>query len=219
MTSSSDRIEKRFKSTASSRTFRNVRAYLGMESRAVLDVGCAYGEFLALFGQGSVGITLEPEEAAYGRERGLVIMNGNVEDELFLRTLAHRFEIIFANNILEHLYAPHTFLVESRQLLKSGGDIVVGVSCVPRIRSLMRFRKFRGSLAGQHINFFTRDTLRLTVERAGWIVEDVRGFRLKSGFFDHLFDLVYPHFYVIARLNPSFQYSEKRKRELRGYKP
>ncbi len=217
MTVASDRIEKRFKSTAASRTFRNLRTYLSLESRAVLDVGCSYGEFLVLFGRGSVGVTLEPEEVAYGRERGLAIVNGNIEDEHFVQTLEQRFDVIFANNILEHLYAPHTFLTQSKRFLKEGGNLMVGVPCVPRIRFLTRFKKFRGCMASQHINFFTRDTLRLTVERAGWIVEGVRGFRLKPRLLDHLLDAIYPHFYVIARPDPAFEYSEKRKRELQGY--
>ena len=68
------------------------------------------------------------------------------------------------------------------------------------------------------INFFNKKTLRYTVEFAGWKVECVRGFRFANPFLDHLLDLIYPHFYVIARPDPAFAYTEKRQFELAGYK-
>lgn len=117
----------------------------------------------------------------------------------------------------EHLYGPHAFLQNIQHYLKPGGMLILGVPCVPRIRSLMKFKKFRGSLAGQHINFFTQDTLKLTVERGGWHVVEVRGFRFLNRWIDRLLDIIYPHFYVVATPNENFSYDAKRMRELAGY--
>ncbi len=189
-----------------------------LKTKSVLDIGCSYGEFLTHFGPESVGVTLAPEEAEYARKRGLHIVEGNIEDELVMNTITKKFDVIFANNILEHLYSPHAFLIQSKSLLKKDGQLILGVPCVPKITAIMRLKKFRGSLASQHINFFTSDTLRLTVERAGWIVEEVRGFHIRSSFIDHFLNLIYPHFYAITRPDHNFEYSEKRKRELDGYK-
>ena len=69
----------------------------------------------------------------------------------------------------------------------------------------------------QHINFFTRTTLAKTVERGGWNVKCIRGFHFKNKIIDYLFNLVYPHFYVIATQDTDFAYPEKRLKELRGY--
>ncbi len=211
------KIGKRFEAVSASRTFRNIRMRFGLERVAVLDLGCSYGEFLAHFGPESVGVTVSPEEASYAKERGLAVVLGNVEDDTFAASLGKKFDIIFANNLFEHLYSPHAFLIRSKELLDEEGRLILGVPCVPKFAFLMRFAKFRGSLASQHINFFTRETLRLTVERAGWIVEDVRGFHFASPFIDHLFDFIYPHFYVIAHPDLAFEYSKKRQKELEGY--
>ena len=208
-------IEKRFKNTSASKTFRHIIATFDLGTKAVLDLGCSYGEFLTHFGPGSVGITIAREEVAYGRERGLDIRYGNVEADDF--SVGRTFDVVFANNLFEHLYAPHRFLTSVRRYLSPGGILILGVPCVPMLAFLMHVSKFRGSLASSHINFFTRRTLRLTVERAGWDVHMVRGFRLSQGVLDALLNPLYPHFYVVATPRRGFAYSEKRMKEMAGY--
>lgn len=212
-------IERRFAAVARSSTFQNLCAQFHLGEKAVLDIGCSYGEFLAHFGAGSVGVTLVPEEASYARARGLTIAEGNIEDAAGVARIEGTFDVIFANNIFEHLYGPHAFLIAMKKLLRDNGVLILGVPCLPKATALMHFKKFRGALADAHINFFTRDTLALSVERAGWVVEEVRGFRFKSSLLDALFNSVYPHVYVIARVDNAFAYSGKRQRELKGYAP
>ena len=83
--------------------------------------------------------------------------------------------------------------------------------------SLLALQKFRGSLATSHINFFTRDTLIKTVQRAGWNIEETRGFHYSNSIVDARLNPIYPHFYVVAKYDPDFTYDEKRMKELRGY--
>lgn len=211
----SGKLEKRFADVSRSQTFGNIVRTLGLDKKAVLDIGCSYGEFLAHFGKGSVGVSIAETEVEYGKTRGLDIRYGNIESSDF--ALQEKFDAIFANNIFEHLYSPHEFLIKVKRYLKPDGILILGVPCVPRIASLLHVRKFRGALAEQHINFFTRDTLRLTAERAGWNVEMVRGFHFGLPLIDHILDPIYPHFYVVARVDPNFAYSDKRLKELSGY--
>ena len=82
---------------------------------------------------------------------------------------------------------------------------------------MLKLKKFRGSLASPHINFFTKATLVKTVERSGWQINMVRGFHFKVKVIDILLNLVYPHFYIIASLDSDFEYKEKRLKELEGY--
>ena len=212
-----EKIEKRFTAVTGSKTFRNIRVYAGLEEKSVLDIGCSYGEFLAHFGEGSVGLTIEPVEAEYGAKRDLSIRAGNVEDPTF--AVAEKFDAVFANNIFEHLYSPHAFLIHAKDFLKPNGVLILGVPCIPKLVSLLRIKKFRGSLASGHINFFTKQTLIHSVLQAGWKIECVRGFHFAPAFIDHLLDWAYPHFYVIARPDPNFVYTEKRRKELAGYHP
>lgn len=210
-----EKIEQRFVDVSASKTFSNIVSQFKLDKKSVLDIGCSYGEFLVHFGPGSVGVTVTQEEVDYGNCRGLDIRFGNIESEEFV--LEEQFDFIFANNIFEHLYSPHHFLVSIKKYLKPDGVLILGVPCVPKIVSLMHIPKFHGSLAVAHINFFTRATLVYTVLRGGWKVLSVRGFHFKNPLIDHTLDLIYPHFYVAALPDPDFRYHEKRMKELAGY--
>ncbi len=208
------KIEIRFDNIAKSKTFKHIVSACALGTKSVLDIGCSFGEFLIHFGKGSVGVTIIDEEIAYGKVKGLDIRYGNVDDNDFV--LDQKFDAIFANNIFEHLYAPHSFLIKCKDYLRPGGMLVLGVPCIPKVVSLLKaHNKFRGSLADSHINFFTKDTLIKTVERAGYTVHMARGFHFASAPIDHLFDAAYPHFYIVATPDPNFAYSEKR---LHGHK-
>lgn len=209
-------IERCFRGVASSATFGNIVDTFNLSEKSVFDVGCAYGEFLTHFGVGSEGVTIVDEETKYANKNGLVVHTGNIEDPNF--DINKKFDVVFANNIFEHLYSPHNFLVRSKKLLNKDGVLILGVPCVPKIVFLMHLRKFRGALASNHINFFTRQTLIKTCERAGWTVQKCRSFHFKNEMLDTLLHIIAPHFYVIATPDENFIYPEKRKKELKGYK-
>jgi SAM-dependent methyltransferase len=213
--SKNQNIENRFKDVAESRTFNNILKILDLDKKSVLDLGCSYGEFLVHFGIGSVGVTISKDEVEYGKGRGLDIIYGNIESDDFL--LEEKFDTIFANNLFEHLYSPHHFLCKIKKYLKPGGVLILGVPCIPKIVFLLNVNKFSGSLASAHINFFTKDTLVKTVEKGGWHMMMTRGFYFIDRFFDRLLNPIYPHFYVVASIDPDFKYSEKRLKELAGY--
>lgn len=208
-------IEKRFSNISASQTFRNIINTFELDKKSVLDIGCSYGEFLAHFGPQSVGVTITQDEVDYGKRRGLDIRYGNIEDAHFV--LNQKFDVIFANNIFEHLYSPHQFLIDIKKYLNEGGLLILGVPCMPILTPLVHIRKFRGALAMAHINFFTKDTLIKTVERGGWIPMSTRGYHFMNPIVDHCLDLIYPHFYVAATLEKDFKYSDKRMKELVGY--
>lgn len=209
-------IEKRFNRIANSKTFKNILNRFDLDNKSVLDIGCSYGEFLCHFGEKSVGLTISNDEVEYGKLKGLDIRYSNIED--WDIELDQKFDVIFANNILEHLYSPHRFLIEIKKFLKSDGILVLGVPCFPKIVSLLSLGKFRGSLASNHINFFTKNTLKESVLRAGWNVSEVRSFHVKNRILDSILGIIAPHFYVVASPVKNFEYHDKRKKELEGYK-
>ncbi len=206
---------RRFDVVRKSKTFSNILKTFSLGEKEVLDIGCSYGEFLIHFGKGSTGVTVTQTEVDYGRGLGLDIRLSNIESDDF--ALEKRYDVIFANNIFEHLYSPHHFLIKIRKYLKPDGLLILGVPCIPKITSLVKFPKFRGSLAVEHINFFTRDTLIHTVKRGGWEVFSARGFHFSNSFVDALCNPLYPHIYVCARPIPDFTYPERRLKELVGY--
>lgn len=207
-------VAKRFDNVGNSKSFERILATYGLKNKKVLDLGCGYGEHLSLFGEDSLGVTTTKEEVAYGAGAGIRIALGNVERlDLIPEMKQERFAAVWSNNLFEHLLAPHRFLNSLKRYAEDDTLLILGVPVVPMLPELMRFRKFRGALAVSHINFFTRDTLRLTVERAGWRIEDMRPFIFKNAVLDRIVGMVAPHAYVIARNNASFTYPEKKLKE------
>lgn len=207
-----EQADKRFDPVANSDTFNRILSMLKLRDKKVLDLGCGYGEYLVQFGKDSLGITTTLAEVEYGKSRGIRIKSGNVE---LIRDwkLGEKFEAIWANNLFEHLLAPHAFLMNLKTVAGKDALLVLGVPVVPVIPALMRLSKFRGALAAAHVNFFTRTTLRLSVERAGWKVESVRPFVFANPFFDWIAGAFAPHLYVVATNDTNFSYHPKKLKE------
>lgn len=204
---------RRFGAVEQSRTFRNISDLFGLSKKVVLDIGCGYGQYLRNFGVGSIGITTTEEEVTFGKVHGLNIVSGNAED---LSNLNQKFEIIWANNLFEHLRSTHAFLMKLKNISQESTIIILGVPVVPKVVSLLKLRWWRGPLASNHINFFTHTTLRLTAEYAGWKVLTVRPFIFKFRWLDLLVRPLAPHMYVVAKNKPNFKYPSKKIHEWEG---
>jgi 2-polyprenyl-3-methyl-5-hydroxy-6-metoxy-1,4-benzoquinol methylase len=105
--------------------------YLGIAGerpRDILDVGCAQGTLALLLaerGHRVTAVDLRPEFLDYAKSRhthGTVnFMQANVlEDDI-----PGRYDIVFANQLIEHLVYPAQFLARLRQNLRPGGLLVV----------------------------------------------------------------------------------------------
>ncbi len=205
-------IQDRTNRVKVSRTFRNIRDVYQLSEKAVLDIGCGYGEYLRLFGKNSLGITTTLEEVEYAKAHELLVMFANAE-KLDTLTIVQKFEGIWANNLFEHLLSPHAFLMKLKRLSAPGAVAVIGVPVVPKPVFLINLRGFRGALATNHVNFFTHKTLELTVARAGWNVKTVRPFIFKNKILDILIRPFAPHLYVVAVHDANFVYPPKKLKE------
>ncbi len=189
----------------------------GADRKAVLDIGCSHGQHLMHFGPGSAGIDAVESNVVFGRALGFDVTLANIEDGL--PDLGRRFDAIFASNLLEHLVAPHLFLLRLHHLLNENGQVFIHVPTMPPLpvvdRLLKRLIGHNGYVASEHINAFTPRTLAFTVERAGYVVDDVVFVSARGG--NPLLRLAEPLFLevgitamVVARRNPRFQYPAKR---------
>lgn len=212
MATPDDGIQKRFDGVQRSTTFARVLRTFGLAKKKMLDLGCSYGEYLVCFGQGSLGVTTTTDEVTYGKRKGLNIIAGNVEliDELGIEGA---YEGIWANNLFEHLLSPHSFLIRLKSVTAEGSLLILGVDVLPRIVSLTGIRKFRGALATPHVSFYTRETLALTLERAGWTIVTLRPFYFSNPFLDWCASWLAPHLFAVAKNDTTFRYPPKKRKE------
>ncbi len=150
----------------------------------LLDVGTAAGAFLkAAKDDGWDATGIEPNQwlAEWGRaEYGVTIHVGSV-DEVALP--AASFDVVTLWDVIEHTPDPMHVLTRARSLLAPGGLLVVNYPDIGSWIARAMGRKWP-FLSSVHLYYFTRDTMRAALHRAGFETIDLRPHlqRLKLGY-------------------------------------
>lgn len=203
-------LEKRDKLTLSSKTFECIAGTFDLPHQRVLDIGCGYGEYMQRFGPTSVGITTRTVEAEYGAIKKRDIRIGNAENLKATLSTTERFDVIWCNNIFEHLLSPHSFLVHLKEFSHENTLLILGTPIVPVFPFLTKLKRFRGALAVEHINFFNYKTYEITARYAGWNVQELRSFFFKNKLLDHFTHYYAPHLYLIAHNDANYRYHDRK---------
>jgi len=70
------------------------------------------------------------------------------------------------------------------------GGIIIWASTALTVFGVMAVAKLFPGDVTEKLNFFTRETLRKTVERAGYDIKDIRGFHFYNETIDHMLKIV-----------------------------
>jgi SAM-dependent methyltransferase len=163
---------------------RLARAYQranGSMPESFLDAGCAIGLSLQVAtdrGMRAIGIEPESRLAEYGCQTlGVDVRHGKLDELNFPGT---GFDLIFCEQVLEHVHRPAEFLQQLKGLLTEGGQLYIGVPPVFPLNRLSTFmiRKMRIPLPApamtnifhdpdEHISVFTRSSMRRLANDAG----------------------------------------------------
>ena len=147
------------------RTLRHIERLAGGRGR-LLDVGTAAGAFLKAAtdaGWDATGIEPNGWLAEWGRKRyGVSIHVGSIEDV----RLAGPFDVVTLWDVIEHTPDPTHVLERVNALLRPDGLLVVNYPDIGSwiARALGQRWPFLSSV---HLYYFTRDTMRAALERAG----------------------------------------------------
>jgi SAM-dependent methyltransferase len=137
--------------------------------RRFLDVGCATGRLLEAMrerGWQVRGVDLCPESAAFGRNRGVEVFTGTLEQARFP---AGSFHAVHFSHLIEHVPSPRALLSEVRRLLLPGGLAVVTTPNVDGLQARL-FRGLWRSAIADHLTLFSVRTLRSLLEDCGFEV-------------------------------------------------
>lgn len=142
-----------------------------LEKKKIIEVGCGKGEFLNLlkdFDVDCYGVEYSAASVEYCRRSGL-----NVEKhfiEIPEENLRHGpFEAFLILNFLEHLPDPNTLLSGLHYNLCDGA---VGLVEVPNFDMQISGKLF-SEFIGDHLLYFTKETLKFTLQHNGFEVLDI----------------------------------------------
>ena len=135
-----------------------------------LDVGCANGVFVDAISQHGVeaqGVELSEQAVAIGREQGLNLHVGTIEDLQADET----FDCITAFDVLEHVLEPLDFVGSIFKRLNEGGHIVLTVPNAGGIVRRLMGKRWYFYIPEEHLHYFNRSNLAGLLEKQGFEVE------------------------------------------------
>ena len=134
---------------------------------ALLDVGCASGDFLAVAesaGFDAQGVEPEPTSSARARRRGLRVTSATLEEASFEDAT---FDVVTLFHVLEHMDSPRAGLVEVRRILGPGGLLAIETPTIDSVWFALMRRRWR-QLIPDHYYFFAEATLGRLLEECGF---------------------------------------------------
>lgn len=136
--------------------------------RALLDVGCGDGQFLALAlnaGWRVTGFDPDPKAVDHARSRGLDVRLGDFET---LSQASGCFDAVTVSHVIEHVYDPRGLVADCYRMLKPGGYFWIET---PNIDS-HGHSQFKGDWRGleppRHLQLLSWNLLRRLLEEAGF---------------------------------------------------
>ncbi len=188
-------------------------------ANTVLDVGCGVGNFgkrlKELHGATVWGVDIDDDSIAQAEQ---VLDHAFVAD--VTRSLDRlpdgTFDVMFFNDVLEHLIDPYTLLEEIQVKLSERGKVVASIPNMRHFRVLWKLlvrKDFEYEQAGvmdkTHLRFFTRKSMRRMFEEAGYADVEVHPISKSKSARPVMWkiatlgligqDISYPQFVVTAR--------------------
>jgi SAM-dependent methyltransferase len=147
----------------------------------VLDLGCGEGAFcaqLASAGIEPVGAEVAESAVARARERHPGLRFELVPAHGPLPFADAAFDAVWASEVIEHVADTARWLSEVRRVLRPGGSLLVTTPYHGRLKNLMlALAGFEAHFdpTGQHLRFYTRRSLRDTLEQFGFEQIEIAG--------------------------------------------
>lgn len=193
----------------------------GFGHKKILDIGSGFGNSLLYWGKNSEGVEIQREMVQVLKACGKKVHQINVEETLD-KIGKEKFDGIYCSNLIEHLVAPHLFLLRLHSLLKKNGVLALAHPITPPFPLDWGWKQvfgYQGWMSVEHINFFTPKTIKLMLERSGFEVIN----QYNPGLLRHrrvmwLSQLIAPWGADILSMarKRTFRYSPKRRR---GFTP
>jgi SAM-dependent methyltransferase len=133
----------------------------------VLEIGCAYGFFLAEAQRQyeAEGVEISSFAARQAQQRGLAVQHG---DFLELSFPPDRYDVVCLFDCIEHLVDPHAYLQKTHTLLKPQGVLALTTGDISSLYARLAGKHWRLMSPPQHQFYFSRQTLSRLLHQTGF---------------------------------------------------
>jgi 2-polyprenyl-3-methyl-5-hydroxy-6-metoxy-1,4-benzoquinol methylase len=162
-------------------------AFVPADAKRVLDVGCSSGTFgqqLRQHREINLLVGVEPNEEAATRASSVYdkVLKGLFPEVVNELPDSSKFDVVFFNDVIEHMPSPYGAIAATKDLLAPGGILVASIPNVRHIsvvgplilRDEFRYRD-SGILDTTHLRFFTGKTIRRLFADEGWEILEMSG--------------------------------------------
>ncbi|HEY3660908.1 MAG TPA: class I SAM-dependent methyltransferase [Candidatus Udaeobacter sp.] len=160
----------------------------GLTGGDLLEVGCGYGYLLdeaRSFFDRRVGTDFSNQAAEIARVTGAEVFVGGIEEV----SPERKFDCVIANQVIEHVYQPLSFVRQVASHTKAGGYIVVATPDIGGVLRKTMGRRWPSFKVPEHVVYFDFQSLRVLMHQAGLI--DLRR-------------LPYPHAFPLGLISAKF---------------
>jgi SAM-dependent methyltransferase len=156
--------------------FRHALNHLMRHARGggrLLEVGCAYGFFLAEAQRyyRTTGLDVSAYAISFARARGLDVHHGVLTNEF--AAARGPFDVVAMLDVIEHLEAPEDVLSCIHRALRVGGHLVITTGDWDSLLARVAGRHWRLMTPPQHLFFFSPRTIRHLLTRLGFEILDI----------------------------------------------
>lgn len=193
--------------------------FLPLTAKKILDIGCGEGNFAMLLKvktQGEIwGIELDQAASVLAKNKIDHVYCGAAENQLVHLPNSY-FDVIYFNDVLEHLIDPYTLLKKVKEKLSPQGIII---SSIPHVRyfrvitDLIFKREWKyedtGVLDRTHLRFFTKKSMIRMFKESGYEViksKPINKTKSLRPLYIHLLtlgllgcEISYPQFMMVAK--------------------
>jgi SAM-dependent methyltransferase len=173
---------KKEKSKLTRATRRIARLKKHMPTGSFIDIGCNIGftvEAARRLGFTATGLEIDAETVALAQmrfpEAGFIA--GTISD---IANSSSSFDIVYCADVIEHVVNVQTFASGLAKITRQNGILFLGTPDAGHWRVPRNFLKWEEVKPPQHLCWFTRKSLKILLEEAGFTIISF-GFNLKPG--------------------------------------
>ncbi|MDB9375001.1 class I SAM-dependent methyltransferase [Nodularia sphaerocarpa] len=149
----------------------------------ILEIGCNTGYFslvLMKCGHEVLGIELDKDAAQIASSNGVNVICGNIEENLMIKSINQKFDVILMMDVVEHCLHPMNVLNSLQQLIKPNGKIMITGPNVAywSVRKDLLLGRWNytdsGILDKTHLHFYTLSTWQSLIEDSGYKINVIK---------------------------------------------